>query len=73
MGNDRLHDVGTGEVGFLQLQRLELGLTVANQLLGIAADLIEKLLDLGFARWLLEILENLRFHALALQQVERLT
>ena len=31
MGGDRLHDVGAAEIGFLLLERLELGLAVADQ------------------------------------------
>lgn len=46
MRGDRLGDVGLGEIGFLLAELLELGLTVANQAVRIAADEIDQLLDL---------------------------
>ena len=50
---------------FFLLERLELGLAVADQLARIAADQIDQLLDLGLARRLLEILADRGLDALA--------
>src|SRR4051812_21262885 len=72
MGGDRLVNIRLAHLALLFLERLELGLAVADQLGWIATNHVDQALHLRLTGWQLEVFPDDGRDTLLVQKLERL-